>query len=150
VIDKHARPHRLELEDARRAGRGLGHFAATAGSEHPMRIDAVADWTVERIAQCELDGIALADADHRAGHGSIVGPIMIADSLGEEPGNRPGFEGDANELRLTPVDRRRDCGRGQPLEVRWQIGNQSLADRRNRRGNWRGFVRFPRLSEGGA
>jgi Pyridine nucleotide-disulphide oxidoreductase len=42
VINKDAGLHGLELEDARGAGRGLGHFAAAAGSEHPMRIDAVA------------------------------------------------------------------------------------------------------------
>src|SRR5580704_9951079 len=46
VINKDAGPHRLELEDARGSGRGLSHLAAAAGSEHPMRIDAMAHRTV--------------------------------------------------------------------------------------------------------
>jgi hypothetical protein len=99
TTNKDAGLHGLELEDARGAGRGLGHFAAAAGSEHPMRID-VAHRTVERVVQRELDGIALADADHRARHGAIVGPIMVADSVGEEPGDRLGFQLDMNRRRL--------------------------------------------------
>jgi hypothetical protein len=49
------------------------------------------DRTVERVVQREFDGISLANADHRTWHGSIIGPIIVTDPLGEDPGDRPGF-----------------------------------------------------------
>ncbi len=147
VIDKDAGVHGLELEHARRAGRGLGHLAAATGSEHAMRVDAVAHWTVESILQGELDGISLADADHRTRHGSIKGPIMITDSVGEEPGDRPGFQLDMNRRRLFPVDRRSNRGRGQPLELRGQ--NLGLGRHGSRRRGGRGVLRLLRLDAGG-
>jgi len=103
-----------------------------------MRIDAVAHRAVERVVQRELDGIALADADHRARHGSVIGPIMVADPLGEQPADRPGFQLDMNRRRLLAIDRRSNRGRGQPLEVRGQLGNQSLVRHGSRRRGDRG------------
>ena len=118
VIDEDAGMRGFELEEARRAGRGLGHFAAAARSEHPMRIDAMADRTFERVLERELDGISLADADHRARHGSVIRPIMVTDSLGQQPGDRPRFQRDLNLRRVLAVDRRSNRGRGQPREIR--------------------------------
>ena len=87
-----------------------------------MQIDAVAHRAGERVVQRECDRISLADADHRAGHGSIIGPIMVTDPVGEEPGDRAGFQLDMNLCRFLAVDRRGNRGSGQPLEVAGRAG----------------------------
>src|ERR1700730_12553070 len=74
---------------------------------------------------------------------------MVADSLGEEPGDRPGFQLDTNRRRLLTVDRRSNRGRGQPLDVRGQIRNQSLVRHGSRRRSGREVLRLLSLGEGG-
>src|ERR1700731_1385053 len=43
MIDVDSRIHGLELKDACRTGRSLGHLASAAWPENTMRVDAVAD-----------------------------------------------------------------------------------------------------------
>ena len=80
-----------------------------------MRADDL-DRAFGGIFQGEFDGIPLANADHRARHGAIIGPIL-ARSIGEESGNRLGFELDMNQLWFLPVDRWSNGGRGNPHKI---------------------------------
>jgi hypothetical protein len=76
--------------------------------------------------QCEFDRIPLADADHRAWDGSIIGPIFIAHPIGEEADDRLGFKRDMNQHRLLSVDWRRNLRLRHTPEVCGQSGKGRL------------------------
>ena len=110
------------------------------------------------VLQSEFDGIPLADADHRAWDGSIIGPIFIADPIGEKPGDGLGFERDVNQCRLVPIDRRRNLRLRHTPEVCGQSGKGRLIRRVGRRSGRglgllqllrKGAGRVPKHAQGG-
>jgi hypothetical protein len=64
------------------------------------------------VVQVELDHVALADADERAGDAAAVGPEGVFDAVGQAAHDLEHLQVDDDARRILAVDRRRHVRRG--------------------------------------
>src|SRR5438045_1254166 len=81
VVDVDPRVQGLEAKTAVFAWSDLHYFGAAARTADRVQVDAVRDTGVGRVMEVDLDGVALADAQHGAWHGAVEGPVLIGDAV---------------------------------------------------------------------
>ena len=109
VVDVDARVERLEVE-AGLAGRDCMTLAPPPG---PVTACRSMLWVtrVGGVAQVDLDRVAFADAEHRAGHGAVEGPVLVGHAVGELSGDFRGRQVELDVGRLGARDRGATLGR---------------------------------------
>ena len=91
VVDVEARVERLEGDGLFLTGRDLCVLAATMAAGHRMQVDGVDHLAVAGVDQRQLDRVAHAGAQHRAGHLAVEGPVGEAGAVVELAWQLDGF-----------------------------------------------------------
>ena len=110
VIDEQAGRQRLEGDDLLHARIGLREFGAAAGSGRGVEVDRVGHDAVFVVFQMHLDGVADANAQHRARDFAVERPIVVGRLVRQLALHLDGPQIDAHDLRRALADRRGHVG----------------------------------------
>ncbi len=106
VIDIYAGIQGLELELRFLARRDLRRSGPTAGPRHRVEVDAMGHLAVGRVLERHLDGIPLADPDHRTRHRTAKSPEGVGDTVIQQGCYLFGLDLDGDEGWSRAVQRR--------------------------------------------